>query len=172
MMRLFFGLSETELVRGSTIVNTEVDSSSCVSSSFLGSVSSAQGFVKNSVLSNVRCKYIEAENCVLINVTADRIIARPNSILYNVRVNGEETVKNELRLEEKDVLVGVFDGDAKQSLIRSHMDTDGGKAWEIKVAGNTVTFEEVFNGNAEACPLTLERVISVSHEDAWKTLSA
>lgn len=35
------------------------------------------------MLSNVRCKYIEAEGCVLINVTAERIIARPGSIIYN-----------------------------------------------------------------------------------------
>jgi hypothetical protein len=41
------------------------------------------GYVRNSVLSNVRCKYIEAEGCVLINVTAERIVAQPGSIIYN-----------------------------------------------------------------------------------------
>ena len=37
----------------------------------------------NSVLSNVRCKYIDAVDCVLINVTAERIVAAPGSIIYN-----------------------------------------------------------------------------------------
>jgi len=39
--------------------------------------------VVNSVLSNVRCKYIDAVDCVLINVTAERIVAAPGSIIYN-----------------------------------------------------------------------------------------
>lgn len=45
--------------------------------------STGTGFVRNSVLTNVRCRHIEAEGCVLINVTADSIIARPGSIIYN-----------------------------------------------------------------------------------------
>lgn len=87
-------------------------------------ISGNPGFVRNSVLSNVRCNYIEAENCVLINVTADRIIAKPFSILYNLL---DRAVDATLQLNEKDIIVGVFDNDGNQAIIRSHADTDGGK---------------------------------------------
>ena len=40
--------------------------------------------MRNSVLCNVRCKYIDAEGCILINVTANSIIAKPGSIIYNI----------------------------------------------------------------------------------------
>jgi hypothetical protein len=50
---------------------------------FFVDCSAGTGYVRSSVLSNVRCKYIEAEGCVLINVTAERIVAQPGSIIYN-----------------------------------------------------------------------------------------
>jgi hypothetical protein len=55
----------------------------CVPLSGLRRCSAGTGYVRNSVLSNVRCKYIEAEGCVLINVTAERIVAQPGSIIYD-----------------------------------------------------------------------------------------
>ena len=80
-------------------------------------------------MSNVRCKYIEAENCVLINVTAERIILKPYSIAYNVLDDGTGTIVQHgtLSLNEKQVACGVFDNDGKQFIVRSDMDTDGGK---------------------------------------------
>ncbi len=93
--------------------------------------SGEKGFVKNSVLSNVRCKYIEAENCVLINVTAERIVAKPYSIIYNVLDDAEGSatlvVDGLLQLTDKEVVVGVFDNDGKQFVVRSTTDIDGGK---------------------------------------------
>jgi hypothetical protein len=97
-------------------------------------------------MSNVRCNYIEAENCVLINVTADRIIMKSGSIAYNVidekkftgdisehctprsvGVKDGESINNPLlQLDEKSVVCGVFDHDGKQHIIRSHIDNDGG----------------------------------------------
>lgn len=88
--------------------------------------SGAAGFVRNAVLSNVRCKYIEAEGCVLINVTAERIIARPGSIIYNVIAEAGSGNK-EVLAGEGDVTVGVFAEDGSQLVVRSHMDTDGGE---------------------------------------------
>jgi hypothetical protein len=55
----------------------------CIFEFFFVDSSAGTGYVRNSVLSNVRCKYIEAEGCVLINVTAERIVAQPGSIIYN-----------------------------------------------------------------------------------------
>ncbi len=81
-------------------------------------------------MSNVRCKYIEAENCVLINVTADRIVAKPYSIIYNVLDDAEGSatlvVDGLLQLTDKEVVVGVFDNDGKQFVVRSTTDIDGG----------------------------------------------
>ncbi|RYH10224.1 hypothetical protein EON65_39660 [archaeon] len=132
-----------------------------------------KGFIKNCVMSNVRCKYIEAENAVLINVTAERIVAKPFSVVYNLlddKNSPHVATGGVLQLDEKDVVVGVFDEDGQQFVVRSHMDTDGGKAWEMKVSGNSKSFEEVYNGNTNACPTTLERVIASSHDEAWRKI--
>ncbi len=47
-----------------------------------------------------------------------------------------------------------------------------GKAWETRVAGNSLSFEEVYNNNSDACPTTLEDVIADSHNQVWRTLSS
>ena len=92
------------------------------------------GFVRNSVVSNVRCKYIEAEGCVLINVTAERITAKPGSIIYNfVQGNNSNSGSSDNNdnlvavTAAGDVIVGVFAEDGAQTVIRSHIDTDGGE---------------------------------------------
>jgi hypothetical protein len=46
-----------------------------------------------------------------------------------------------------------------------------GKVWETKVSGNHLSFEEVYNGNTEACPTTLESVIYNAHNDIWGSIS-
>lgn len=110
------------------------------------------GYVRNSVLSNVRCNYIEAEDCVLINVTADYIRARPGSILYNtlydesVPVFCDHSAKSVspspsakileggyparsnkgFSLGKNQVMVGIFNNAGEQAIIRSDMETDGG----------------------------------------------
>lgn len=133
------------------------------------------------MLSNVRCKYIEADHCVLINVTADRIIAPRHSIVYNLiaKGDGEEndpvTPKSSgsyLILQPGEVHVGVFDADGRMTIMRSNMDIDGGKHWETQVAGNVMSFEEVHDYNADACPKSLEKVIADSHHAAWRSLSS
>lgn len=58
-------VSNSELGEG-----VEVDDVSMVSASDIGT-----GSVKGSALTNVRCCHIEAEDCILVNVTAKRIIA-------------------------------------------------------------------------------------------------
>lgn len=91
-----------------------------------------RGRIQNCVLNNVRCKYIDATNSILINVTAEKIIARGENIAYNLidhsGPQGGETQGEAflLDLEQKTVLVGVFDDSGEQSIIRSDMDTDGG----------------------------------------------
>eukprot|EP01039_Chlorochromonas_danica_P008779 gene8779-9681_t len=163
MLRSFYSIPEDRLVRDSSTSGTDIDAHSCVSSSLLGG-SGERGFVKNSVISNVRCKYIEAEDCVLINVTAERIVAKKGSIAYNLVHEGE------LQLGEKAVEVGVFDETGKQLVVKSTIDIDGGKAWETRVEGNEKSFEEIYDSNANACPLTLEKVIASAHDAAWQKM--
>jgi hypothetical protein len=128
--------------------------------------SGSNGSVQRSVLSNVRCKYIEADNCVLINVTAKKIIAKPGSIVYNIFDTTEEGIV----CADGDVLAGVSANDGSQTVIRSHMSIDGGKAWETRVAGNPHSFEEVYNSNTEVCPITIEASNAKVHSDVWSAL--
>jgi hypothetical protein len=74
------------------------------------------------VLCNVRCKYIDAEDCILVNVTADRIVARPGSIVYNIVDESEDG----LDLNHGQVLAGVFSDDGSQIIMRSATTIDGG----------------------------------------------
>jgi len=46
-----------------------------------------------------------------------------------------------------------------------------GKTWENKVAGNELSFEEVYHGNTNACPTTLEKMINDTHDNVWKSLN-
>lgn len=124
-------------------------------------------------MSNVRCKYIEAENCVLINVTAERILAKPGSIAYNVlddKQHPDVFESGTLQLPEKAVVVGVFEEKGSQMTVRSTMDIDGGKAWETKVEGNAMSFEEIYDYNANVSVTTLETVIAASHDAAWNSM--
>jgi len=167
LIRSFYGISEASRVSLSQVTNTDIDANSCVSNCVLGSSGSgSNGSVQRSVLSNVRCKYIEADNCVLINVTAKKIIAKPGSIVYNIFDTTEEGIV----CADGDVLAGVSANDGSQTVIRSHMSIDGGKAWETRVAGNPHSFEEVYNSNTEVCPITIEASNAKVHSDVWSAL--
>jgi hypothetical protein len=148
LMRSFFNLdgSSQSRVKGSNITNTTVDGASLVSTSQVGcnSDSGLSGSIKNSVLCNVRCRYIDADGCILINVTADKIIARPGSIIYNVVDDSESG----LNLTDGQVLTGVFSDNGDQLVMKSSVSVDGGKAWEKKLEWNPYSFEEVYNMNA------------------------
>lgn len=128
-MRLFMGIPESETVRESSITNTIVDTNSCISGSSIGTNAGSTGFIRNSVLNNVRAKYIEADNCILMNVTADRIIAKNGVIVYNVIDDGASEDCSLSNLDEKKVVVGVFNELGVQTIIRSHLDTDGGNIY-------------------------------------------
>lgn len=154
LMRLFFGMTEAGAGRGGVAAAVEVTGGSCVTSSSISS-----GHVRGSVLSGVRCLHLEAQDCVLVNVTASRIVAAPGSVIYNVCAEGAEG----LVAAEGEVLAGVFAADGSQQIIRSHLSIDGGKAWEAAVAGNLVSFEQVYASNADVSPLALEAVISARH---------
>lgn len=139
LLRMFFGITEGTKIQDSEVHNTDIDSNSCVSSCHLGDGSvpsstrdASSGFVRNSVLSNVRCNHIEAENCVLINVTADHIYANGDSITYNyVAPPPTDSLSTDaaghVKAAKGDVTVGVFDEAGEQLIMASAIHHDGGK---------------------------------------------
>lgn len=46
-----------------------------------------------------------------------------------------------------------------------------GKAWEQVLEGNSMSFEGIYDSNAEAQPLLLEGVMASAHDTVWKQLS-
>jgi hypothetical protein len=120
LMRKFFGIDSADRSKDSTVGSTSVDDLSCISSCSLGS-----GSVKNSLLSNVHCNQIDAEGCVLINVTANKITAKEGCIIYNIADGSAEG----LDITAGKVLAGVFSKDGSHKKMHSSIDTDGGKAF-------------------------------------------
>ena len=116
-MREFFGIDSAKRSKDSTLGTTSVDELSCTSSSCIGG-----GSIKNCLLSNVKCNHIDAEGCVLINVTANSIIARQGCIMYNITDDTHEG----LSIAAGQVLVGVFAKDGTHTRMTSSISTDGG----------------------------------------------
>jgi hypothetical protein len=114
-------------------------------------------------MSNVRCDYIDAQDCVLVNVTAERVVGRAGSIGYNL-------IAPVIELTDQAVSVGVFEASGSHFVINSAVNIDGGTAWEARVKGNDKSFEQVYEFNAAACPRTLEKVIAAAHDAAWQAI--
>jgi hypothetical protein len=166
-MRMFYGIdsSSDTSVMNSEVTNSDVSDGSCISGSRIG-FDGDRSKVKASALCNVQCKYVDAEGCILINVSAERITAAPGSILYNI----VDTSPEGIVAAPGEVRAGVFAADASCMVMKSNLSIDGGKAWETVVESNEMSFEQVHTNNKTACPLTLEKVISETHASTWKTV--
>lgn len=103
LYREFLGLNSR--LSKSVVGNARVDEVSVLSSSHVN-----QGTVTNSVLTNVTAEYLEADSALLVNVTAKKVRAAPGSVIYNVVDDSEDGIV----VGEKEVLVGVFDGNGTQ----------------------------------------------------------
>ena len=174
LMRSFYRIPEgarpSDL--GSNVENTTVDGCSPVSNCTLGAGEGPAGHITNSVLCGVKCKYIEADGCVLINVTAKKIVAQKGSIVYNVFDSSEEG----LVVEAGDVLAGVL----VPMVLRSRITIDGGEYWEKEIPAEVrtafggdsprkqLTFAEMYDANSEVCPLNVERAAAGAHDAAWE----
>lgn len=154
LMRQFFGLGDN-LVVDSELHKCNLDKESCISDSNIG-----DGDIKKSVLCSVRCDHIDASDCVLVNVTAKRIIAAPGSVAYNI-VNDDP---NGLVLKEGEVNAGIFDEVATMTLIKSHVSIDGGKYWDEKVESNNNSFGEIYEMNTTVCPQKTEAAMFQAHK--------
>ncbi|CAM9537404.1 unnamed protein product [Ectocarpus sp. 4 AP-2014] len=163
LLREFLGCS-SRVSNSDIAADAEVDDVSMVSASTLGG-----GSVKNSALTNVRCGYIEAEDCILVNVTAKRIVAPRGSIIYNI----VDTSSTGVGVGEGGVMVGVHAEDGSQQPIWSNTDTlDGGKVWKKKCAGNPMTFESIYNSNHTTDVFAVESARSKASDEAWAKLSS
>ena len=160
-MRSYFCVSNDKRSVDSTLNEASVDDSSVVNGCNI-----ASGNIKNSVLTNVYCKNIEADGCILMNVTAKSIIAKNGSIIYNM------ITTDDLVAEEGEVFTGVTNSKSEQIIMRSKMSVDGGKAWDQKVEGNLYSFSEVHGKvNANADPSELEAINAQMHNDARSALA-
>ncbi|CAN0355405.1 unnamed protein product [Phaeothamnion confervicola] len=125
------------------------------------------GSVTGSVLSGVRCNYIEAEGAILVNVTAKRVVAPPGSVIYNMT----DTSDTGLCVAADGVLVGVHADDGSQRCVWSAGEIDGGKAWKVAVKGNGVSFEDIYEANADADVAAAEAARTVAADTAWDKIA-
>ena len=139
------------------INDTKVDATSCVCSSEL-----MAGNVESSALVNVTAGHVTAKNCLLVNVTAKKIVAEEGAIAYNVVDDSEEGLvltkgkvcvrliylsKNFLPFSEQ-VLTTVFAEDGSQIRVNSDMaGPDGKEAWSTILPGNTHNYEQLHKLN-------------------------
>lgn len=117
LMRTFYGIDSSKRSKDSETGTTTIDDLSCISSSIVLS-----GTVKNSLLSNVKCNHIDVDGCVLINVTANSIVAKQGCIVYNIA----DGTPDGIIITEKVVLAGVFSEDGTHKRMESSTDIDGG----------------------------------------------
>ncbi|KAG5175633.1 hypothetical protein JKP88DRAFT_196778 [Tribonema minus] len=138
-----------------------VDAASVVSACALGA-----GSVRGSALAFVRCARVEAEGCILVNVTARKVTAGPGAVVYNVVDDSEEG----LSVAAGGVLVGVGDAQGGQTLVRSSKDVDGGKAWKEAVLGNSRSFEQIYEANMTADVAAVERLRTAAAHVLWRSI--
>lgn len=97
----------------------------CENSCILDTVIKTPGesAVSNSVMCHVKCNRVEADGCVLINVVANRIVAKPGSVIYNVCTSGDITV------DENQVKVCTLSMEDELHTVHSNLNIDGGKRY-------------------------------------------
>jgi len=146
-LRSFLGVTSRQM--NSSLGSTSVCASSCVFSS-----TTKSGSIASSVVSAVNAQKIEATGAIIVNCTAKSIVAAEGSVVYNIVENSEGGIT----AAEGDVLVGVMDEEGNQTVMKSHVSIDGGKAWKTAVAGNELTFEDVYKKNGGANIGDIEKV--------------
>jgi len=112
----------------------------------------------HAVLVNVNAPYVDVDDVVLVNVSSHRPIVGKKGVLYNV-VDTDKA--GSLCAGGGEVRADVFvpgqgqqvpegsPAPGRQIVIRSTLDTDGGKAWKQKLAMNEYSFEGVHTLNKD-----------------------
>lgn len=137
LLREFMGVSDKKA--HSSLADTTVDDVSTVLKCKIGS-----GSITSSVLAAVTTKEISADGAIIVNCVAPKITAGKGAILYNL-ISEEEIVA-----ADGAVQVAVSEESGDSFVLKSTMDTCGGKNWKIKLDMNEMTFEDVFKKNKDA----------------------
>ena len=155
LARAFLGM------RGRTyrteLFSTALDGNSVVQGCELG-----EGSVQGSVLCNVHAAQIQAQGCILVNVTARKIIARPGSLIYNVVDDSPDGII----VDEDVALAGVWQEDGTQMALKALTNMDMGKKWSQRDFDNTHTFQEIYDMNMETDVSEIERKRHQRNADA------
>jgi len=141
LLRKFFGVTEKQM-HCSIGEGCKVDDKS-----YLSACKIKSGDIKECVMAGVEALEVIAEGAIIVNCTAKKIVAGKNAILYNLIDDSDEGIV----AGEGDVIVSVTEESGEMMELRSKHSICGGQAWKEKVAGNSLTFEEVmvknFNSN-------------------------
>jgi hypothetical protein len=135
LLRKFLGITD------SPMTGVSAPSNVMFQHSYAFDCNIADGTIKNSLLSHVTAREVNADGAILVNCVAPKITAGKGSILYNII--GEK----EIIAEPGQVMVAVSSDDGKAIGISSRVDIDGGKAWKTEVEGNPMSFEQVWKNN-------------------------
>ncbi|KAL0583222.1 hypothetical protein ABG067_006830 [Albugo candida] len=150
-LRSFLGISEC-IEQSKLGVCTDIDHSAILNCQI------SSGVIKNSVLSTVVAREVNAEGSILMNVTAHSIQAR-RCVVYNVT----SAEASGLNLSEGTVLVGVLLPSGEKVVMQSNLEVCGGKAWKDTLEVNKHSFEAIYELNAHANVLELEELLQNEH---------
>lgn len=137
LLREFFGVTSKQM-HSKLDDAVKIDETSMVSSCKIKS-----GSIANSVIAGVEALDVTIDGAIVVNCTAKKIVAPKNCILYNIIDDSDEGII----ASEGDVIVSVTEESGEMMELKSKNTICGGKAWKEKVAGNSMTFEEVMHKN-------------------------
>ena len=170
LMRKFFGFSAFGSTDGSNVsADSKVGETVVDGLSYIAAANLKSGSIVRSVVNCVNCASIEANDCVLINVTCRNLKARPGAIVYNICSEGDIDVTSDAVLTGVTILEG---GKTSQIMMKSAIGIDGGKAWDNKVEGNDYDFAGIHSMNKNANPLALEKANKELHSKTFAAIQS
>jgi hypothetical protein len=101
------------------------------------------GSITNSILAQVQAAEINADGAIIVNCAAKKITAGKGAILYNLIDDTDEGIV----AAPGQVMVATTNEAGVSTVLKSHLDIDGGKAWKIKLDDNALSFEDVHAQN-------------------------
>ena len=148
LLRQFFGVT-------SRVMNSEVSGVSVNEKAFVSSCRAKSGSVgAHSTIAAVEAEEVQiAEDAIVVNCAAKKIIAGKGAVLYNLISEAEEGIV----ANNGDVIVAVTDADGSSMLLKSKINICGGGAWKKVLDGNSMSFEEVHKQNKDSDVSTIEK---------------
>ena len=155
-LRTFLGLHPYRQQESKVADSAAVDESSVLLKCKVGGGKVGKGCV----LVNVCAPSVDIEGCILVNVTSSVPIVGRGGLLYNVVHEAAEG-----SLDCSAVRADVFMPGSHLQMM-SDRETDGGKAWKVKLEGNPESFEGVYKINQSLDVGECTALAMQSHADA------